>query len=143
MGTGVFSSEAGFSEDNIHAIYSAARNSYYEWLTLIEQKSGYCEFDVGNTCTENSLLIADIALEYMSVTYIWTVTGATMITPQGENYVEISTPTGNENINYTVRLDVVVDGNSKYIEQAFTHEKILAPIRILDIEETSAGSCEL
>ncbi len=142
MGTGIFNSTTGFSEEDIREVWGVAKSNYF-WLKLTARESGYCEFDAGGTCTEDSMIQAIVNISYSSIAYSWTVTGASMENANGQDYCVISTPQGDSDVEYTVRLDIEVDGVSAYTEGIFTHEKVLAPIRILGIDESISGSCEL
>ncbi len=117
--------------------------SVTNWLYLQEQENGYCTFPPGGSCIENSLIVVDILKEYESISYSWSVSGATIDGSTIEDYISVSTPVGSESVEYIVTLDIIVDGVSYQLVETFTQIKEITPIQVTDIDCSIEGSCNV
>ncbi len=112
-------------------------------IKFIEQENGYCSYSPGGSCTEPILIVSNIYTAYVPSSYLWTVDGATLEGSNTEDYISISTPVGSANVNYTVTLDVVINGVPLQHIEDFTQVKETTPIEITDIDCSIEGSCNI
>ena len=97
--------------------------------SIVESSAGSCEYTAGSTCPASSTHTAIITDPIGTVTYLWSVTGATITSGQGSDTVTVITDNTDANTSFTLTLEVSDDITSVTTIETFSHTRVVEIIQ--------------